>query len=121
MAQVNNYEWIEWSVPDGWKELTRKMIAECEAINPTYTIEDLKEKFGSLRVYSYIKDYNDSDWMIPACNDEEIEKIEEQYVILSQYTCCRCGKPATKVSTGYILPWCDECGIDEEKYYKRFE
>ena len=120
MAQVNNYEWLDY-IPEGWYELARNMIEECEIINPTYTIEDLKEKFGSMRIYSLIKDYNDNDWMIPSCNDDEIEAIENKYEALSAQTCCKCGKPATKYSTGWVLPWCDECGTDEEKYYKRFE
>ena len=120
MAQVDNYEWLG-CIPEGWEELARQMIQKCEAINPTYTIEDLKEKFGSLRVYSYIKDYNDDDWMIPSCNDEEIGKIEEKYEAISARTCCKCGAPAVKYSTGWILPFCDKCGDKEEKFYKRFE
>ena len=119
MAQVDNYKWLG-CIPKGWEELARQMIQECEAINPTYTIEDLKEKFGSLRVYSYIKDYNDDDWMIPSCNDEEIGKIEEKYEAISVRTCCQCGAPAVKYSTGWILPWCDKCGDEKEQYYEKF-
>ena len=114
-----NYEWLD-CIPEGWGNIAKQMIEECEAINPTYAIEDMKEKFGELRICSYIDSY-DSDWVMPSCNDEKIEAIENKYIAQSARTCCKCGKPATKYSTGWILPWCDKCGIKPEKYYKRFE
>ena len=119
MAEVNNYEWLEFAIPEGWVELARKMIEECETINPTYTIEDMKEKFGSLRIFSYCQDWydDDSDYK----GRSEIQAIEDKYEALSMRTCCRCGAPATKTSTGWILPWCDKCGTNKEKYYNRFE
>lgn len=49
MAQVNNYEWLNL-IPPGWVELARKMIQECETIDPTYHICDLKEKWGCLDI-----------------------------------------------------------------------
>jgi len=108
MAQVNNYEWLEFSLPDGWVELARKMITECEAEEPNWEIIDLKEKFGAIRCY-YVN------------GTQKIDNIIDKYEQISAKTCCRCGKPATKISTGWILPWCDECGKDEKKYYKRFD
>ena len=108
MAQINNYDWLNL-IPEGWEELGRAMIQECEAINPSYQIEDMKEKFGELRVVSYIQDYNDNEWLLPACNDKEIEKVENKYIKQSHKTCCICGKPATKISTGWICPYCDKC------------
>lgn len=110
MEEINNYTWIEM-LPSGWKELARKMIQECEAVDPTYYICDLKEKWGRLSI-------------IANCNMNylrEIDEIENRYESLSARTCCVCGQPAVKYSTGWILPWCDTCGKDEEKYYKRFD
>ena len=109
MAQVNNYEWLNL-IPPGWVELARKMIQECETIDPTYCIYDLKEKWGTLDI---IANCDMTYW-------REIDIIENKYEELSARTCCKCGAPATKYSTGWILPWCDKCGVDEEKYYKRF-
>lgn len=114
MEKVNNYDWLHL-IPLGWEEIGRKMITECEAINPSYQIEDMKEKWGELRVVSYIQDYNDNEWFLPSCNDKEIEEIENKYIEQSRKTCWRCGTPATKYSTGWILPWCDDCAA-EEKY-----
>lgn len=118
MEKVNNYDWL-YLIPPGWEEIGRKMIAECEAINPSYQIEDMKEKWGELRVVSYIQDYNDNEWFLPSCNDKEIEEIENKYIKQSRKTCCACGAPATKMSTGWILPWCDNCAMKENiKNYK---
>lgn len=114
-----NYEWL-FLIPEGWMKIAQQMIEECEAINPTYTIEDMKEKWGELRVVSYIKDYNDDEWLLPASNDKEIEEIENKCIAQSARTCCKCGKPAIKYSTGWILPWCDDCGTKKYGPYKEF-
>ena len=106
MAQINNYEWID-SVPRGWHELARKMIEECEAIYPDWKIVDLKEKFGAIRCYD-----NGSP--------KEVQEIIDKYEAISARTCCNCGKPATRISTGWILPWCDNCGDGDEAHYRRF-
>ena len=114
-----NYDWL-CCIPQGWEKIGHEMIQECEAINPSYQIVDIKEKFGELRICSYIKDYNDNEWLLPASNDKEIEEIENKYIAQSARTCCKCGKPATKYSTGWILPWCDNCGTKEYGPYKEF-
>ena len=33
-------------------------------------------------------------------------------------TCIVCGKPATKMSTGWISPYCDDCVNPNRKYTK---
>ena len=111
-----NYEWLN-CIPEGWAKIAQQMIEECETINPSYRIIDMKEKFGELRICSYIDNY---DWAMPSCNDKEIEAIENKYIAKSARTCCKCGKPATKYSTGWILPWCDDCGTKEYGPYKEF-
>lgn len=107
MSKINNYGWLE-CIPNGWVHLGNQMIEECEAAEPNFEIVDLKEKWGEIRLCGYP-------------HTEKILEIEDKYAKISQHTCCQCGKPATKVSLGWICPWCDECGTNEEKYYKRFE
>lgn len=65
-----------------------------------FRIVDLKEKYGTLRLY---------------CNygSEELYNIINKYESLSWNTCIKCGKPATKYSEGWICPYCDDC-------FKRF-
>ena len=107
---MSNYEWLNL-IPQGWVNLARKMVEECEAIDPSYHICDLKEKWGILDITS---NYDMTYW-------REIDIIENKYEELSARTCCICGKPATKISTGWICPFCDDCGTKDEKFYKRFE
>ena len=104
-----NYKWINY-IPPGWATLARNMIERCEQLDPTYHIIDMKEKWGTLRTISTCEN-----------NYDIISDIENSCEQLSQYICCQCGTNAVKYSTGYILPWCDECGKDDEKYYKRFK
>ena len=67
-----------------------------------YRILQIKEKWGRLCWY--------------ACGDtsEIMEKIIPKYEELSYHTCINCGKPATKRSTGWICPYCDDCIGDRD-------
>lgn len=71
-----------------------------------YRITQIKEKYGELRW---------SDAGIP--KDSKIWDIIEKYSEISRKTCINCGKPATKVSTGWISPYCDDC-IGDRDYVK---
>lgn len=68
-----------------------------------WRIMDIKEKYGTLRVY---------------CNygSKELYNIIDKYEELSYHTCIRCGKPATKISKGWISPYCDDC-LDSNVQY----
>lgn len=43
--------------------------------------------------------------------------IIRKYERLSKRTCINCGKPATKISTGWISPWCDDCANNKYESY----
>lgn len=59
-------------------------------------ITQLKEKFGQFRQYfSYYTD--------------ELAAVVHKYEELSKKTCIKCGKPATKIDTRWIAPYCDDC------------
>lgn len=100
------YEWTELdSMPDGWRKAFGKQM--CEEIRKElikfnylykYRIVQIKEKYGSLRWY---------DWGYP--KDSKIGEIIDKYEDISTHTCIRCGRPATKISTGWISPFCDKC------------
>lgn len=68
----------------------------------SYRIMDIKEKYGSLRWY----DGN---------SFKSIHNIIRKYEAISEKTCIVCGKPATKISKGWISPYCDNC-IGNRKY-----
>lgn len=61
-----------------------------------YRIMQIKEKYGSLRWY---------DGAAP----EEVHRIIQKYEYISERTCILCGRPATKISNGWLSPYCDDC------------
>lgn len=71
-----------------------------------YRITQIKEKMGYLHWY---------DFGIP--KDSKVWGIIEKYSEISCKTCINCGKPATKISTGWISPYCDDC-IGDRHYVK---
>ena len=59
-------------------------------------ITQLKEKFGQFRQYfSYYTD--------------ELASVVHKYEELSKKICIKCGKPAIKIDTRWIAPYCDDC------------
>lgn len=101
-------------MPYGWfKAFGMNMLRELkEALGNSlnkYRITQIKEKYGGLR------------WYDAGCTEEGF-KVIHKYSRLSQITCIKCGKPATKISGGWISPYCDECyekiiGDIEPAYY----
>jgi hypothetical protein len=63
----------------GWYDLIRSLDAELSAIDPTYTIYQIKEKFGVLRVY-----------VESSASKKKIEKMNQiirKYELLSSTVC----------------------------------
>lgn len=104
-----DYTWTELDyVPDGWyiafgeqmcSEIA-EVLAKTKDKNFKYQIIQIKEKFGELRWY---------DNGAPEDIYDELTNIIEKYTELSKKTCIFCGKPATQISTGWVVPWCDDC------------
>jgi hypothetical protein len=91
------------AMPKGWRKCFG--ISMCKEIKASlkrhnylkeYRITQIKEKWGGLRWYD-------------AGAPEEVYKIIQKYEYISARTCIMCGKPATKISIGYISPYCDDC------------
>jgi hypothetical protein len=88
------------SMPYGWfKAFGMDMLAELKkalGVNiGAYRIIQIKEKYGTLRWYD-------------AYGTEETQAVIDKYSKLSEVTCIECGKPATKISDGWVSPYCDE-------------
>ena len=77
------------------KEGGRKRLKE-------YRIGQIKEKWGRLC------------WYDSSGNIEIMWEIIPKYEEESLNTCICCGKPATKRSTGWICPYCDDCIGDRD-------
>lgn len=76
-------------------EKKRTGIDPLKSEYPWYIVQ-IKEKFGELRVYS--------SHIIDEIEDEVIPKYKK----LADHTCVWCGDKATKLSYGWIEPWCDQ-------------
>ena len=129
-----NYEWtMADQIEDGWRlafgkqlfdellEVSNKFgynleiaddngIVDTDITNLTFKdcwyFFEIKEKFGILRMY-------------PSGVVPEIIDVINKYELKSRYTCHKCGKVATIISSDYILPWCNECFENRtEKYLK---
>lgn len=102
------------AMPDGWQKAFGEQM--CEEIREElvrvdylqkYRITQIKEKYGTLRWYDF------------GCTERMLREIIPKYEHLSARTCIRCGNSATKVSTGWISPYCNACA-DNIGQYKRF-
>lgn len=94
-------------IPSGWRkafgiqmcEEIREILIKGNYLN-NYRVAQVKEKFGALRWY----DEGASDSIY-----RELQDIINKYEEISARTCIWCGRPATKISLGWISPWCDNC------------
>ncbi|MCM1237578.1 MAG: hypothetical protein NC489_46535 [Ruminococcus flavefaciens] len=97
-------------MPDGWRtafglEMCRELkeiLLKAGAMD-AYRIMDIKEKYGTLRWY---------DNGFPVKTEREYLAWQSKFFNLSQRTCIKCGKKATKISVGYIAPYCSECASE---------
>lgn len=96
-------------MPEGWRKVFGEQM--CEEIREAlikadylydYRITDIKSKWAELRWYDF-------------GNTKEGYEIIDKYTKLSRRTCIRCGRPATKLSCGWIDPYCDKCASELEK------
>lgn len=115
-----DYEYTELdSMPAGWRkafgeemcEEIRKALIEDDDLE-RWRIVQLKEKYGSLRIYD--NGYKEGS---------RIPEIISKYENISMRTCVCCGRPATKITLGWICPYCDRCvpdgnAVDIDEYYE---
>lgn len=86
-----------------WDSPVRTLIRSLVEINPNFQINQIKEKFGELRVYSYGMTKEQKEFL-----EQEIERINQ--------ICYKCGdKPKkmiysySKSQKGYYVPQCQDC------------
>lgn len=95
-------------MPRGWRkafgiQLAEDIKRELKQKNiKNYIVQQVKEKYGGLRWYDNFR----------------LDCISK-YERLSERTCIICGKPATKISNGWICPYCDKCA-DKYKNYNSY-
>lgn len=120
LVRPYDYSYTELdALPTGWykrfgllmcKELRSALIGDDDL--DRWRIVQIKEKYGELRLYDNGHNINSA-----------VPSIINKYTLISRYTCVCCGNDATKVTLGWVLPYCDDCCPDENaapigEYYK---
>ena len=98
---------MDLEIPNGWGKLFAQMCDDLKEVlieegylNTFYFVQ-IKEKYNQLECYP-------GHFMT-----DKISQVLRKYEYLSQFVCTECGKPATKVTTGYIASVCDDCWKDK--------
>lgn len=103
------------AMPTGWRKAFG--IQMCEEIKNVlikgkylhdYRVVQVKSKWAELRWY---------DDGAPSSIYHELQDVIDKYTELSRKTCICCGRPATKLSCGWIDPFCTKCA---EKYLRSY-
>lgn len=91
---------VGWQCASGWTEILNDLHRELLEIYPRYTVFQIKEKFGGLRVY-----LDDRFGM------EELEERMEERIrvaeIRASRTCEVCGEPGKLVGTSWYRTLCE--------------
>lgn len=92
-------------MPEGWEIAFGDLFCEEmdavlkeEGLVDKFVIEQIKEKFGSLRIY------------VSPAPSERVRAVIRKYEVLSGNICIRCGKPdVPMLNTYWISPYCKDC------------
>lgn len=123
-AETNDYTWMD-SIPIGWHNVAfkyfDKIMMLLKAKNKVHILQlsDVKEKYGSLRINSYIHFYCTRKDDIDLHN--KIEDILHELEHETWKTCIHCGKPAKYETVGWITPICEKCMEEESLEYPNIE
>lgn len=97
-----DYTFINWGVAPGWDKaygwLYLKELGKAvkESGQKDFSILQIKEKYGSHRVYC-------------SGTTEKVHRIIDKYEHISENVCYYCGKEAPMTDTGWVLPQCFRC------------
>ena len=102
------YTWHD-DIDKGWKkafgkDLLRdmKIALKKTGILKKYRITQIKEKYGTLRIYD-------------AGGNDEIWGVIQKYELLSMCYCMNCGKPVRYMTKGWVGYYCEDCIKHEYK------
>lgn len=91
--------WTLWTLclPEGWGKLFIQMCFDLRGkVKRNFKFSEVKEKYDNMRIYAF------------AATDEALNIISA-YEAISENVCVSCGKPATKITSGWIESYCDDC------------
>ncbi len=100
-------------VGPGWWPIIEALHKDLLILDPDYRVEQVKEKFGTLRYYAAF-----SEEKYPSCN-VLVQFAEE----CSAKTCEECGEPGRlRTDRNWLKTYCDRCDAadDSQARLKRF-
>ena len=105
--------WVD-EIPIGWRDsffedMCDDLIAALGNYINEFEIIQLKEKYGSMRLYWNWKNENVFTEEQIHNLTNTIEDVISKYETISYHTCVRCGEPSTGYTKPWILPVCDDC------------
>ena len=117
------YHWLS-DIPAGWVnsfgiEMCDELLKVLDKYVDDFIIVQTKEKYGSFVVYYYWSDIYHTNEELEEISriDKEVRYILDKYKHLSYHTCVICGRVATKYSSPWILPFCDNCFENLDKHF----
>lgn len=106
--------WYGCVVGDGWKDLVLETDAMLLRMDSEYKIQQVKEKFGTLRYYY------DSDLEYDTVERRIMDAIIDAAEARSAITCERCGKYGElRTQRYYVLTLCDACNKERDKEVRK--
>lgn len=109
-----SYTWFD-EIPYGWrkafgkqllkeiKKAGKPFIKQGKKWNDILSWEQIKEKYGTLRLYASAID--------------EIQDILSKYEAMSEGYCVCCGKPARYMTKGWVEFYCEDCYVKHLKHF----
>ena len=99
------------SLPTGWERLfllyvknLKPILERLDLVNK-YRFSQIKEKYGSMRIYDF-------------GNTPEGHDLNHAYERISEFVCETCGAPAKFRTNGYITQYCRKCFKQHNKKWK---
>lgn len=106
-------------VGPGWWDILQNVFKQIDLAikehpGSTWQVEQIKEKFGTLRIYGAIEGSDDF------CN--QVDTIIRQAESASEQICEECGEPGTQTGPGWIKVLCDRHALmHAERQRARFK
>lgn len=115
LTALNAKMWEADFLPDGWTntfipEMKKELARVLGGYIDDFTVFQIKDKYGSMRMYwSWAdRDYTNDEARDIGILTTDIEAIIRKYEKISEQTCVVCGKDATKMTDGWVMPVCSE-------------
>ncbi len=95
-------------VGPGWGTILEQLHEELMVIYPAYQVAQVKEKFGTLRVY--LNTYPREIW-------QELSDVITKYEKMTAVTCEGCGEPGRlcRPNGSWVLTLCERCEEHRKK------